>query len=121
MSIGVAFAAKPIPPTIPRPSTIPGPLTEEEQANNKSQENKGLVFTLLPRFATTSIGFVTIVSFLMLVIGGIRFITMYGNEEAVDKGKKTVIYAIVGLIIAMLAYAIVVIVSNLELNVPTNP
>jgi len=122
LSTGVALAAAtPIPPTIPRPTTLPGPLTEVEQSNKTSQEDKGLVFKLLPRFATTTIGFVTVTAFLMVIIGGLRFLTMYGNEEAVEKGKKTVIFALVGVVIAMLAYAIVVIVSNIDFSTPTPP
>jgi hypothetical protein len=121
LSSGVALAlVDNIPPTIPKPTTLPGPFTtEEDQA--KSQDNKALVFSLLPRFATTSIGFVTITAFLMTIIGGIRFMTMYGNDEAVEKGKKAVIYALVGLVIALLAYAIVVIVSNIDFNPPISP
>jgi len=115
---GMALAAD-VPPTIPKPDTLPGPFTTESDQEN-AQTNKNLVFSLLPRFATTSIGFVTITAFLMTIIGGIRFMTMYGNDEAVEKGKKSVIYALVGLVIALLAYAIVVIVSNIDFNLPTN-
>jgi len=120
-SSGAAFATQSqIAPTIPKPKTVPGPFTtEQEQAT--SQDKKALVFSLLPRFATGGIGFVTITAFLVTIIGGIRFMTMYGNDEAVEKGKKAVIYALVGLVIALLAYAIVVIVSNIEFVTAVNP
>jgi hypothetical protein len=47
------------------------------------------------------------IAVLMIVIGGIRYTTSNGDSSAVKGAKDTILYAIVGLIIAMLAYAIV--------------
>lgn len=43
----------------------------------------------------------------MLIVGGIRYVVSNGNPAAVTNAKNTVLYAIVGLIIAMLAYAVI--------------
>ena len=43
----------------------------------------------------------------MLIIGGIRYVISGGNSAAVTAAKNTILYAIVGLIIALFAYAIV--------------
>ena len=50
------------------------------------------------------------VSLLMIVIGGVRYILSEGNPEAMSKAKGTIIYALVGLVIAMTAYGIISLV-----------
>lgn len=44
---------------------------------------------------------------IMIIIGGIRYATSGGNGAAVTAAKNTILYAIVGLIIAFLAFAAV--------------
>lgn len=44
---------------------------------------------------------------IMLVFGGIRYVTSGGNSTQVTAAKNTILYAVVGLIIAIFAYAIV--------------
>jgi hypothetical protein len=55
------------------------------------------------------------VSLLFVIIGGYRYMTAGGSEEQVAAGKKTAIYAIVGLVVVVLAVSIVNIVVNLVL------
>ena len=50
------------------------------------------------------IGFLSVI---MLIFGGLRYIISGGNAAAVTTAKNTILYAIVGLIIAIFAYAIV--------------
>ena len=47
------------------------------------------------------------ISVLVIIIGGIMYVTSGGNSGSVTKAKNTILYAIVGLIVAFLAYAIV--------------
>jgi len=47
------------------------------------------------------------ISVLMLIYGGIRYTISAGDEKNVTAAKNTILYAIVGLIVAILAYAIV--------------
>jgi len=54
--------------------------------------------------------FVGAAAILFLVIGGFQFITAAGDQENMRRAKSTVMYSIVGLIIAILAYAIVTFV-----------
>ncbi len=44
---------------------------------------------------------------IMIIIGGIRYATSGGNTSSVTAAKNTILYAIVGLIIAFLAFAAV--------------
>lgn len=47
------------------------------------------------------------IAVLMLIIGAIRFVTSAGNDQAVAGARNTILYAIIGIIVAFLAYAIV--------------
>lgn len=44
---------------------------------------------------------------IMIIFGGIRYVTSAGNSSAVTAAKNTILYAIVGLIVAFLAFAAV--------------
>ena len=46
-------------------------------------------------------------SVIFIIISGIYYVTSQGNAEQVKKAKNTMVYAVVGLIISILAYAIV--------------
>lgn len=50
---------------------------------------------------------VGIVAVLMLIIGGIKYVTSGGDAKKVTDAKNTVLYAIIGLVICFLAFAIV--------------
>ena len=60
-------------------------------------------------------GFLFIVAIwavLFIIIGGFQMVTAAGNEEGYLKARKTVTWAIIGLVIAMLSFSIVAIVQN---------
>lgn len=58
---------------------------------------------------------VGIIAVVMVIIGGVRYALSAGNQAAVTGAKNTIIYGIVGLVIAMLAYAIVnFVISRFE-------
>jgi hypothetical protein len=50
---------------------------------------------------------VGVVAVIMIIIGGFRYITSGGEANAVSTAKKTVIYALVGLVVVALAQLIV--------------
>ena len=52
------------------------------------------------------------VTVLFLIIGGFWYLTSAGNEEQAEKGKKTLINSVIGLVIIMLSFAIVKIVAG---------
>ena len=56
------------------------------------------------------------IAVLFLIIGGFWYITSAGNEETAEKGKGTVINAIIGIVIIILSYVIINVVSNLVQN-----
>ena len=50
---------------------------------------------------------VGIIAVIMLIIGGIKYVVSGGDSKKVTDAKNTVLYAIIGLVIAFLAFAIV--------------
>jgi hypothetical protein len=52
------------------------------------------------------------VTVLFLVVGGFWYLTSAGNEEQAEKGKKTLINSIIGLVVITLSYTIVRIISG---------
>lgn len=52
------------------------------------------------------------VAVIMLIIGGIRYTTSNGDQGAVTSAKNTILYAIVGIVVAILAYAVVGFVTT---------
>lgn len=47
------------------------------------------------------------VAVIMIIVGGFRYVLSGGDSSAVTSAKNTILYAVVGLIVAILAYAIV--------------
>lgn len=52
------------------------------------------------------------ISVIMLIWGGIRYATSAGDSNKVTSAKNTIMYALIGLAVALLAYAIVGLVIN---------
>lgn len=47
------------------------------------------------------------IAVIMLIFGGIRYVTSGGDQNSVTAAKNTIMYAIIGIIVAILAYAVV--------------
>jgi hypothetical protein len=95
------------------------------KAIDSSLQTYGASLPNLPRYCTIgpvirkvmNIAFTLIgsVSLLFLIIGGFRYMTAGGSEEQATAGKKTIMYAILGLVVVILATTIVNIIVNLIL------
>lgn len=60
------------------------------------------IFTTITNTLLFAVGALSV---LMIVVGGIRYVTSACKDASVTKAKNTVLYAIIGLIVALLAYA----------------
>ncbi len=56
---------------------------------------------------TWGMGIIATLCVLMLIVAGFQYITSAGNPEAVESAKKTIQYAIGGLILLAMAYIII--------------
>jgi heme/copper-type cytochrome/quinol oxidase subunit 2 len=76
----------------------------------------GSVSGLILYVINIMLGIAGLVAVLFLIIGGFWYITSAGNEETAEKGKGTVINAIIGIVIIILSYVVVNVVSGLVTN-----
>ena len=51
-------------------------------------------------------GLVGVVSFIMVILGAVRWMTAGGNSESVEKGKGMIVWAFLGLALAAASFAI---------------
>lgn len=63
--------------------------------------------SLVKKIINTMLYAIGILSVIMLIFGGFRYVVSSGNKEAVSSAKNTILYAIVGLLVAIFAYAII--------------
>lgn len=64
---------------------------------------RGLVLTII-NFVLTFLGVLAVI---MIIYGGMLYVTAGGAQEKVDKGKKILMYTVVGIVIIMLSFVIV--------------
>lgn len=65
------------------------------------------LFVVVQNLLNTTFGVVGIIAVIMIIIGGFHYMTSQGSPEKVQKGKNTILYGIVGLVICLSAFAIV--------------
>lgn len=53
------------------------------------------------------IGIAGLVAVIYIIIGGVQYMTSSGDTTKVEKAKKTILYACIGLVICVLSFAIV--------------
>ena len=76
------------------------------------------IFTLLGNILTLAFTFTAVVAVIYLIVGGYNYVTAYGNPENIQKGKQTITWAIIGLAVSIIAWAIVQFVWGAISNQP---
>ncbi len=82
-----------------------------DKVNSKVNANtdlEGSIGTIL-MIVYSLIGIVAVV---MIILGGVSYATSQGDPGKIKKGKDTILYGIIGLIIVLLAFAITQFVLN---------
>lgn len=64
------------------------------------------------RIISLAIGFAGIAFFIMFVVGGFSYLTAGGDQGKVEAAKKTLTYAIFGLVFIALAYLILRFIAS---------
>ena len=83
--------------------------------NSTGQQNAAAgasVGTIIKNVVNALLYVIGALSVIMLIWGGIRYTTSAGNSNSVTAAKNTILYAIIGLVVALLAFAIVNWVIN---------
>ena len=104
--------------------TVASPVSLPVYADAKDEVKKGADMTNsggsakqdLPDIITTIINVMLFIAaalaVIMIIYGGIRYITAHGDEKQVKVAKDTIVYSVAGLIIAIIAYALVTFIFN---------
>lgn len=67
---------------------------------------------IITQIFTWLIAIIGVIAVIFIIIGGIRYILARGDPKATDAARGTITAAIIGLVIALLAVVIVIVVSN---------
>jgi len=60
--------------------------------------------------------FAGIIAVVFIIIGGYQYITSAGNAETAEKGRNTMVNAIIGIVVIILSYVIINVIVSLVGN-----
>lgn len=63
--------------------------------------------SMLKTVINTIIYIIGIIAVIMIIIGGLRYVLSGGDSSSTKGAKDTILYAVVGLVVAMLSFSIV--------------
>jgi hypothetical protein len=81
-------------------------------ANTTGQTSSPTLEDRLTTITNVLLFIIGAVAVVVIIIGGLRYVTSAGDAGQTKGAKDTILYAVVGLIIAIIAYAIVRFVIN---------
>ncbi len=90
----------------------------ENPVCNKSSSNTSIacgtpnVTSILTSVIKDLLYFAGIIAVVFMIIGGYRYMTSAGSEEGAKKGRATLTNAVIGLVVIILAYVIVLTITN---------
>jgi hypothetical protein len=90
-------------------------LTDQVQSNGCSNKSTSNDIALSSTLRTAINGFslvVGVIAVIMIIVGGLKYITSSGDSSNVNSAKNTLLYALIGLAIVALAQVIVRFVLN---------
>ena len=63
------------------------------------------LFEVFQTITSIMLSLIGAVAVIMLIIGGFRYVVSGGDSSAIEGAKNTILYAIIGIVVAFLAYA----------------
>jgi hypothetical protein len=108
-AIGQVRAAELLGGVCPEGSTA---VVCQENGNNQSADNNSIfgpdgIFTKVANVITMIVGIAAII---VVIIGGLQYVLATGDPQRINNAKNTILYALIGLVIAVAARAIIVFV-----------
>lgn len=71
------------------------------------EDVRGTIITII----AAVLNFLALIAVIVIIIAGIRLIVSQGEEEQKEKAKKTILYAIIGLVVVLFARVIVSLIT----------
>ncbi len=103
-ALALAALLTPVVPVSAQNSTLDGINSAKGDGVPGTLFGDDSIFTTIVNVLLFIIGAICVI---MLIWGGIRYTTSAGNAASVTAAKNTIMYAIIGLVIAFLAFAVV--------------
>lgn len=102
------------PPSLIGGDLLPGTGNAEEALRNDSSGWLQNIF--LNKVINILIGLTAALAVVFIILGGYQYLTSVGNDEQIKTAHKTITWGLVGVLIAMLAFAIVQILVNIDFD-----
>ena len=87
-------------------------LTPPAQPTGLPGAQGATISQVLLTYINVALMAVGIIAVGFLIIGGFRYITSGGNDEAAESGKKMITNAIIGLVVIILSYTIITVIIS---------
>ncbi len=87
-------------------------LGEAAEIAGIPQEGEGSIPRRIGSIISYALGFVGVIFLILMIAGGLMWMTAAGNEERVSKAKSLITNAVIGMIIVFSAYAITYFVTE---------
>lgn len=94
-------------PAVSNGGILPGPSSAGDGITYVSDR-------LLPRITNWALALIMSASVAVVIVGGLMYVFSGGDTEIKAKARETIVWAILGMIVAMFAYTIVKIVININ-------
>ena len=96
------------------PPTFKGGLNvlKEKIAGPDASISEASATEILTNMIQWLLGLVAVLALMSIIIGGIMYILSIGNENMAAKAKKAILYAIIGLLVVGLSFAIISVVET---------
>lgn len=89
---------------------LPGMGTEVKEGIEESYA----LTQVLPWIIKVLLQLAVVLAIVFVILGGWFYIASFGDEAMMTKGRNTVLYALFGLVFALLSYAIVDVISSIS-------
>ena len=73
----------------------------------KGPANNANLLGIVQTVINTLLSIIGVLAVVMLILGGIRYTTSQGDAKAIESAKNTILYAIIGIVVAFAAWALV--------------
>src|SRR3989338_3883950 len=98
-------------------------IPSQEELIEGSARNEGttlatgdIAIDIIPFFINTGLAIAGTLIFISFLYAGFLLVFANDNEENIEKGKKIMIYSVVGAVVMAISYAVVYGVANLQIN-----
>ncbi len=79
---------------------------------SKSAQQRGNLGNVIETVTNVLLFIIGAIAVIMIIIGAIKYTVSNGDSAQITSAKNTILYAVIGLVVALLAYAIVKFVTD---------